>query len=134
LLIFGCRQAKDGEGRVLIRRKTCLCAKLSGPFAVVFVVFNSSFPLVAIISDLLVCEADQSRKMAELKEPIEIGGIPVVDAASTDQEEAVVEVLQTSHGHVVDHGLHRGLKQRHLQMIALGGVVGYMLFSLPSSM
>lgn len=25
---------------------------------------------------------------------------------------------------VVDHGLQRSLKQRHLQMIALGGVVG----------
>ncbi len=27
-------------------------------------------------------------------------------------------------GTVVDHGLHRALKQRHLQMIALGGVIG----------
>jgi hypothetical protein len=27
-------------------------------------------------------------------------------------------------GVIVDHGLHRKLKQRHLQMIALGGVVG----------
>lgn len=97
-------------------------------------VFNSVFLLVAIISNIVVCEGDQSRKMAELKEPIEIGDVPVVDAASTDQEEAVVEVLQTSHGHIVDHGLHRGLKQRHLQMIALGGVVGYILFFLPSSM
>lgn len=31
----------------------------------------------------------------------------------------------TSNGTVVDHGLHRALKQRHMQMIALGGVVGY---------
>lgn len=29
-----------------------------------------------------------------------------------------------TNGVVVDHGLHRSLKQRHLQMIALGGVVG----------
>lgn len=28
------------------------------------------------------------------------------------------------HGVVVDRGLHRALKQRHLEMIALGGVVG----------
>ncbi len=30
-----------------------------------------------------------------------------------------------TNGLVVDHGLHRSLKERHLQMIALGGVVGY---------
>lgn len=29
-----------------------------------------------------------------------------------------------NNGVVVDHGLHRALKQRHLQMIALGGVIG----------
>lgn len=29
-----------------------------------------------------------------------------------------------TNGVVVDHGLHRALKQRHLQMIALGGVIG----------
>lgn len=32
-------------------------------------------------------------------------------------------------GAVVDHGLHRALKQRHLQMIALGGVVGFVSLS-----
>jgi hypothetical protein len=32
-------------------------------------------------------------------------------------------------GAVVDHGLHRALKQRHLQMIALGGVVGFVFVS-----
>jgi amino acid transporter len=31
----------------------------------------------------------------------------------------------TAGGTVVDHGLHRQLKQRHMQMIALGGVIGY---------
>jgi hypothetical protein len=31
----------------------------------------------------------------------------------------------TDKGVVVDHGLHRSLKQRHMHMIALGGVVGY---------
>ena len=30
-----------------------------------------------------------------------------------------------SNGNVMDGGLQRGLKGRHLQMIALGGVVGY---------
>lgn len=33
-------------------------------------------------------------------------------------------VIQNVDGVVVDQGLHRALKQRHLQMIALGGVVG----------
>lgn len=32
-----------------------------------------------------------------------------------------------THTMAVDHGLHRALKQRHLQMIALGGVVGYVV-------
>lgn len=32
--------------------------------------------------------------------------------------------IQNVEGVVVDQGLHRALKQRHLQMIALGGVVG----------
>lgn len=30
----------------------------------------------------------------------------------------------SAEGVVIDHGLHRALKQRHLQMIALGGVIG----------
>jgi hypothetical protein len=30
----------------------------------------------------------------------------------------------TADGTVVDHGLHRALKKRHLEMIALGGVIG----------
>ena len=34
-------------------------------------------------------------------------------------------VTVSAEGVVVDHGLHRALKQRHLQMIALGGVIGY---------
>ena len=34
------------------------------------------------------------------------------------------DVRVTDDGVVVDHGLRRTLKQRHLQMIALGGVVG----------
>jgi hypothetical protein len=31
----------------------------------------------------------------------------------------------TANGVVIDHGLHRALKQRHMHMIALGGVIGY---------
>jgi amino acid permease len=31
---------------------------------------------------------------------------------------------ELANGVVIDHGLQRSLKQRHLQMIALGGVVG----------
>jgi amino acid transporter len=30
-----------------------------------------------------------------------------------------------TNGNLIDDGLQRGLKSRHLQMIALGGVVGY---------
>ncbi len=32
-----------------------------------------------------------------------------------------------SNGNIMDDGLQRGLKGRHLQMIALGGVVGYVV-------
>lgn len=38
--------------------------------------------------------------------------------------EQVVESNITVNGNVIDEGLQRGLKSRHLQMIALGGVVG----------
>ena len=38
--------------------------------------------------------------------------------------EKTEEINLTADGIVVDHGLHRALKQRHLQMIALGGVIG----------
>ena len=34
------------------------------------------------------------------------------------------ELNVTADGTIVDHGLHRALKRRHLQMIALGGVIG----------
>jgi amino acid transporter len=40
----------------------------------------------------------------------------------------VGELAETSGGRTLDDGLHRGLKNRHLQMIALGGVVGCVLF------
>lgn len=52
-----------------------------------------------------------------------------VNNVSTVHEEVVTpekmeDIQITADGTVVDHGLHRALKQRHLQMIALGGVIG----------
>lgn len=44
----------------------------------------------------------------------------VRDEIVDDKEQLTVD----SQGTVVDHGLHRQLKQRHMQMIALGGVIG----------
>jgi yeast amino acid transporter len=38
--------------------------------------------------------------------------------------EKSTEINVAADGTVIDHGLHRALKQRHLQMIALGGVIG----------
>lgn len=52
----------------------------------------------------------------------------VTDTASTGASDQMVgEVGVHDHarnGNVIDDGLQRGLKGRHLQMIALGGVVG----------
>jgi amino acid permease len=42
------------------------------------------------------------------------------DGIISDKEQLKI----AADGTVVDHGLHRALKQRHLQMIALGGVIG----------
>jgi hypothetical protein len=55
-------------------------------------------------------------------EPIGIDTEPTLEVDNGEKQE---EILESSHGNVVDHGLHRGLKGRHLQMISLGGVVGY---------
>ncbi len=38
--------------------------------------------------------------------------------------EKVDDLNVTANGTVIDHGLHRALKRRHLEMIALGGVIG----------
>lgn len=47
-------------------------------------------------------------------------------ASGHSVESSTGEVLDVgSPSVVVDHGLHRALSERHLQMIALGGVVGY---------
>ncbi|EXJ81463.1 hypothetical protein A1O3_07755 [Capronia epimyces CBS 606.96] len=46
----------------------------------------------------------------------------VQDGTTVGIEKEQIQV--NADGTVVDHGLHRSLKQRHLQMIALGGVVG----------
>jgi amino acid transporter len=52
----------------------------------------------------------------------------VADSVSNGASDEVAgEVLAqgvASNGNVIDDGLQRGLKGRHLQMIALGGVVG----------
>ncbi|KAI1102060.1 amino acid permease/ SLC12A domain-containing protein [Jackrogersella minutella] len=52
----------------------------------------------------------------------------VVDEKTTTSAEDVsperAEVALASNGNVLDDGLQRGLKSRHLQMIAFGGVVG----------
>lgn len=56
------------------------------------------------------------------KEEIEVQRSTIEDG----QEVSLKEGIDVSaNGVVVDHGLHRSLKERHLQMIALGGVVGY---------
>lgn len=54
------------------------------------------------------------------EEQIEVTTDPAIQVEDCLGKEGV-----TSHGHVVDHGLHRALKARHLQMISLGGVIGY---------
>ena len=53
-------------------------------------------------------------------------GAVVDDGLPGDKKETFI--IGTD-GAVVDHGLHRALKQRHLQMIALGGVVGCVFHS-----
>jgi len=45
---------------------------------------------------------------------------------TTDEVDAPTHGV-ASNGNIIDDGLQRGLKGRHLQMIALGGVVGYVL-------
>lgn len=58
------------------------------------------------------------------EESIGIDTRPTLEVDNGGKQE---EILESSHGHFVDHGLHRGLKGRHLQMISLGGVVGYII-------
>lgn len=49
-----------------------------------------------------------------------------VSAKNDDTEVMQKEAVNVgADGAVVDHGLHRALRQRHLQVIALGGVIGY---------
>ncbi|KAI1777508.1 amino acid permease/ SLC12A domain-containing protein [Hypoxylon cercidicola] len=59
-------------------------------------------------------------------------GIPstpgVVDEKASPLPDDVLpetsDIALASNGNIIDHGLQRGLKNRHLQMIAFGGVVG----------
>jgi amino acid permease len=58
--------------------------------------------------------------------PDELG---VAQTEVTSKQDVVVgdkaeELDVTANGTIVDHGLHRALKRRHLEMIALGGVIG----------
>lgn len=60
-----------------------------------------------------------------------MGSTPGISYLTSDEKHDVdVEVENkeqpevTADGIVVDQGLYRSLKQRHLQMIALGGVIG----------
>ena len=46
-------------------------------------------------------------------------------ASGTVEVDSKEHLAVTAEGTVVDHGLHRSLKQRHMQMISLGGVIGY---------
>ena len=48
---------------------------------------------------------------------------PVIVSIGSE-EAGEVEPIQAKNGNVMDDGLQRGFKMRHLQMIALGGVVG----------
>ncbi len=57
-----------------------------------------------------------------------MGEAEIIDRVSMEdgQQGSVKDGVDISAGGVVvDHGLHRSLKERHMQMIALGGVVGY---------
>lgn len=47
---------------------------------------------------------------------------PVVAAAHDAGERKAIPAA--ANGNILDNGLQRGLKGRHLQMIALGGVIG----------
>ncbi len=49
----------------------------------------------------------------------------VINEPNTCIEQAQGEVTELRNHNVIDRGLQRGLKSRHLQMIALGGVIGY---------
>jgi len=52
----------------------------------------------------------------------------VIDSASDGPTDEIADEVSAqgvaSNGNRMDDGLQRGLKGRHLQMIALGGVVG----------
>ncbi|KAK3054313.1 hypothetical protein LTR09_004581 [Extremus antarcticus] len=51
----------------------------------------------------------------------EVKHASVVEPTEIDSKE---HLTVTATGTIVDHGLHRQLKQRHMQMISLGGVIG----------
>lgn len=55
--------------------------------------------------------------------------VNVSGTAELNERNSSIHEVDTSeyaaNGNVIDDGLQRGLKNRHLQMIAFGGVVGY---------
>lgn len=59
--------------------------------------------------------------------PDDLGVVQSEDAGKHEivsVSEKTHELNVTADGTVIDHGLHRALKRRHLEMIALGGVIG----------
>jgi amino acid transporter len=54
----------------------------------------------------------------------DIAAVNVGDPVTRGSIDKTDGIEIANNGVVVDHGLHRALKQRHLQMIALGGVIG----------
>ena len=62
-----------------------------------------------------------------------IGRVDSIDESALGSEKSEGITVGTD-GVVVDHGLHRALKRRHLQMIALGGVIGYVPLSKVSTL
>lgn len=57
------------------------------------------------------------------KDMVEVKTVEPVVAVAHDGGEAKV-IPAAANGNILDDGLQRGLKKRHLQMIALGGVIG----------
>ncbi len=73
-------------------------------------------------SYLLDTHSQIPRRVPDIIMAEEVQKGPTVEPTSVDEKE---HLTVTAGGTVVDHGLHRQLKQRHMQMISLGGVIGY---------
>lgn len=82
------------------------------------IVVNSA----SLLSYLLDTHSQIPRRVPDIIMAEEVQKGPTVEPTSVDEKE---HLTVTAGGTVVDHGLHRQLKQRHMQMISLGGVIGY---------